>query len=437
MIFKKFNIQLSIRVLMLVLNCIAIAYSSVVLSLIILPVGLLIIGIVQVMELNHFLNITNRSLIKFLKDIKYQDLSAGYGLKKYGKTFEELENTYASVLHKMKDISHEKEAYLELLNSIVEQIDVGLIVVDEKDDVKLMNSIASSFLNVPNYKKWERFRERIPQFSQFVENLENNQSAILTIKQENEKLSLSITRTQLIQLEIKLTIITIVSIGSHLGKKEVEAYNNLISVLTHEIMNTISPIVSLSKIVEEKLQNEKDEDVKQSIQVIGDRSEGLLNFVRNYRKISKIPEPELSSVGIQSLFEKVKTLMEQNIGADDSIIINCIPKNIEISLDKLLIEQSLINLVKNSVEAKKKGQALEIQLLAYQKGTKRFIEVKDNGEGIPPEVQKDVLIPFYTSKEEGTGIGLSIVNQIMMNHNGSLHFTSNTEGSSFVLTFRG
>lgn len=437
MIFKRFEIQLITRFVFLLLNFIGIAWAIVVLKLIIVPFGLSIIAFIQVFELLRFIRITNNSLIKFLQDVKYSDVSSGYGLKKYGGSFQELEKTFKSILHNMKDNSHEKEAYLELLNSIVEQIDVGLIVVDDNDNVQLMNSVASTFLNSPNYKKWERFRERIPKFSGFVESLENNQSAIIKMLSENEELSLSVTRTQMIQLNTKLTIITLVSIGNHLGQKEVESYNNLISVLTHEIMNTISPIVSLSKVVEEKLANIDDDDVKQSIQVIGDRSEGLLNFVRNYRKISKIPEPVLEYVRMNDLLSDVKHLMDQSISSDGEINISCSPENIEILLDKPLIEQCLINLIKNSIEAKKLTENIMINVSAYQKGGKRYIEITDNGVGIPPEVQKNVLIPFYTSKEEGTGIGLSIVNQIMMNHNGSLHFNSNDEESMFVLTFRG
>lgn len=433
--YKSFNIKLIIRLILLLVNFIILSYSLFRQDFIILPLSLIIVAIFQIIELIHQLNTTNRTLSKFLQDVNYQDVSAGYGMQKLGGSFKELEDTYRQVLYKMKEISHEKESSLELLNSIVEQIDVGLIVVDEKQEVKLMNSIAQTLLNSPNYKQWDRFRERLPVFTDFVEQLNQNKSSILIQTLDNQNLSLSITKTQLIQLNKKLDIITIVSIGSHLGKKEVESYNKLISVLTHEIMNTISPIASLSKIVEEKLSYIEDEDINQSIKIIANRSEGLLDFVKNYRKISKIPEPKLSFVHVDTMLNNVKLLMSQNINNKDIIEVSCVPKSIEILMDKTLIEQSLINLVKNSIEAKKDNIDLKIQLMASQKNGQSKIEIIDNGKGIPTEIKQDVLVPFYTSKEEGTGIGLSIVNQIMIKHNGNLDFNSSENKTVFTLNF--
>lgn len=435
MTFKGFHLKLYFRLFLLLLNFISIAFFLVDRTYYVLPVGLFAVAVIQAVELTYFVKVTNRSLAKFLQDVNFQDVSAGYGLKKYGGSFKALEDTYKVVLEKMKDISHEKESYLELLNSIVEQIDVGLLVVDEKNDVRLMNSIASSFLGAPNYRKWERFRERLPQFTDFVEQLEVNESAVLKMNFENEELSLSITRTQIVQLHRQLDIVTLVSIGSHLGQKEVESYNRLISVLTHEIMNTVSPIVSLSKVVEQKLADHTDEDVRQSIQIIGDRSEGLLNFVRNYRKISKIPHPNLEYHTVSTLLSNVQKLMESSIKPTDSIEVNCSPESLEILIDKNLIEQCLINLVKNAIEARSHDRPLIIEMKAFQKAGKKYVEVIDNGAGIPPEIQSNILVPFFTSKAEGTGIGLSIVNQIMMKHSGSLHFTSSPGKTSFSLIF--
>ena len=434
MIYKKFNLLLIFRFVLILSNFISIGITYN-LGYITLPMALVTIAIIQVIEITFFINATNRSLIKFLQDVNFQDLSAGYSIHKYGGSFAELELTYKRILNKMKTISHEKEAYLELLNSIVDQIDIGLIVIEKNGNVRLMNSVASSFLGVANFKKWERFKERIPDFTDFIDSLDTGETSIFKLNTLENQLSLSITKTQLIQLKVELNIITIVSIGGHLGKKEVESYDRLISVLTHEIMNTITPIVSLSKIVEEKLENTTDLDLKESSKIISERSEGLLRFVKSYRKISKIPEPELEYYQIKPILNSIANLMYQNLNDDEIIEIKCTPETLEIQFDKTLLEQCLINLIKNSIEAKSDKRTLRIKLIVSQRAGKKVIDIIDNGNGVPEEINKQILIPFYTSKEEGSGIGLSMVNQIMIKHKGHLQFDSNFEGSIFTLIF--
>ena len=433
MIYKSYNFKLLSRFFLILANFLFVSYSVFELNYILIPIFLFLISIIQIIELANFIHTSNKSLVKFLNDINYQDLSAGYGLKKYGGNFKLLEETYKQVLQKMKEISHEKEASLEILNTIVEQIEVGLMVI-KNGEVTIMNQIAQTLLNAPNYKTWNRFEERIPEFTTFIVQNNFNESKIYNVNGDGNKRSISINRTVIQQKNTLIEIITLVNIENHLSKNEVESYNKLISVLTHEIMNTISPIVSLSKTLEDKLST-SEEDLSSSAKIISERSEGLLNFVKNYRKISKIPEPHFDFIVAHDLLNDVKKLMEQNLSQGDEIIVNCIPKQFEINLDRNLIFQSLINLVKNSIEAKKEGRNLSIQLNASQKNGIPFIEVSDNGVGISKEIVNDVLVPFFTSKDEGTGIGLSIVNQIMIKHEGRLNFNSEDEKTTFSLIF--
>jgi len=219
---------------------------------------------------------------------------------------------------------------------------------------------------------------------------------------------------------------------------ENEAWQKLVRVLTHEIMNSIAPIISLSETITERAeQNKMNEDdyqtMLQSIQSIHRRSKGLLDFVENYRKLTRIPAPVIRPVPVSEIFNQIELLFTEN---KSSIHFSLASSNLHIHADRTLIEQVLINLIKNAVEACTDTPDGQVLVKAFRKENTVAITISDNGCGIVPEAIDKIFVPFYTTKPGGSGIGLSLCRQIINRHGGTISVASEEErGTTFSISF--
>lgn len=226
--------------------------------------------------------------------------------------------------------------------------------------------------------------------------------------------------------------------NSVVAEAEAEAWQKLIRVLTHEIMNSMAPVISLSETVTDRASmngmNEKDYEIMlQAMRTIHRRSKGLLDFVENYRKLTRIPAPTCRDFYVSSLFHDIRLLFPSE---SDSITYTIDPSDLSLYADQILIEQVLINLLKNAVEACKETAVPHIQVEALRQTSLTLITVSDNGNGIVAEAMDKIFVPFFTTKPKGSGIGLSLCRQIMNRHGGSIAVISEAEiGSSFILRF--
>ena len=246
-------------------------------------------------------------------------------------------------------------------------------------------------------------------------------------------------------------LISLQNIRTELEEKEMEAWQKLVRVLTHEIMNSVTPISSLATTVEGELvshldnnigectMNKEDlEDIHLAVQTIQRRSEGLIRFVNDFRSLTHTPEPKFQMVSVNEMFDQLKILLKHEFEENKiHFTIFVEPTNLTISIDPELIQQVLINLIKNAVQALNEQEDRQIELRAFQdeKNNTLFI-LKDNGPGIDEEAQTKIFIPFFTTKKTGSGIGLSLSRQIMRQHNGSISVRSKTNlGTEFILRF--
>jgi signal transduction histidine kinase len=266
---------------------------------------------------------------------------------------------------------------------------------------------------------------------------------------KGETLQLAIHATEYQLGQQHYTLVSLQNIGSELEEKEMEAWQNLIRVLTHEIMNSITPISSLAATVNEMLNaatrnNEGEispeamDDIRQAVGTIEKRSQGLLHFVDAYRNLTHIPRPTFRVCLVKELFSRVHTLMQaQTAEAQIAMTTSVEPENLEVSVDPDLIEQVLINLVRNAIQsmACQAVKTLDLSARADETGHV-WIEVLDNGPGIPRDIQERIFIPFFTTREDGSGIGLSLSRQIMRMHGGTiLCRSSEGSGTAFALRF--
>ena len=436
--FNNFKVNLVVRISLLIFIIVLLVntfYSnSYVLTQILLFVAL---GF-EIQLLIKFLDKTNQELSGFLNSIKYDDFSHTYTTKKTGTSQDQLYEEFNNVIKKFRQIRAEKEAQHQYLRTIVHHVAIGIITFDKSGEVQIINAAAKNLLNVDILKNINQLRDLNENLVASLFDLQTGGRDLIKIEKDGEEVQLSIYAIQLVQ-------------------KEMDAWQNLIRVLTHEIMNSVTPISSLAATVETELEaqlkggleisnisNEDVQDFYMAVKTIHNRSESLIKFVGDFRNLTRIPIPNLEKVEVRILIEHIINLMKYEMAKEHiSLETNIQPEGLNICADKEQIEQVLINIVKNAIHAlgtedeKSEGKILKINAFISDDG-RTHISVKDNGSGIEEEALHKIFIPFFTTKKSGSGIGLSLSKQIMRKHNGviSVHSEIN-KGTEFVLKFKG
>jgi two-component system, NtrC family, nitrogen regulation sensor histidine kinase NtrY len=294
---------------------------------------------------------------------------------------------------------------------------------------------ANKILGIYKLSHISAIKDQQPEIYHIMSSLPSGESKLLKVA--NQELSLSVK--EIILRDRKIRLIALHNIRSELQTRELEAWQNLTKVLRHEIMNTVTPIVSLSETmrdiidtdlssVTEKQHEEGVKDLKMAITTVINRSKGIMNFVNAYREFTNIPLPNVSEIQISSIFEELKLLYEQEY------IAFLIDQNFKIVADSDQIGQVLINLIKNAIEATQHLQSPEITIRASINQQSKLIEITDNGSGIPDDSKEKIFVPFYTTKLTGTGIGLSLSRQIILMHGGRLEYEDlKPNGSKFYI----
>ena len=407
-------------------------------------------------SLFRYVSDTNRRLARFFESVRYSDFAIRFSsAKDKGDSFAEVNRQFNEVLEAFRQTRAEKEANLLFLNTIVQHLSAGILVFDAQLGILVSNSAAFQLLGVYRLHHLHDLPERHKALTQFVQNL-TTKGKMLYQPETNRQLAVQGVSVSLQGRAVRL--LTLQNIHPELQRKEVDAWRNLTRVLRHEIMNSVTPIVSLVETAQEIVRydlekNAATADLTEALEVVAVRSRGLVNFVEAYRSFSAIPQPRLEDISAKTLLERVVQLAVSE-SKDLNITIESFvqPENLRLQADPGQLEMVLLNLIKNAREAFT-GTLLEDAgtLTTYHSplNTKRitlrvgadakgrpFIEVEDNGPGIPAELLEEIFIPFFTTKPTGTGVGLSISKQILQLHGGDVRVsTSKGGGARFVLEF--
>jgi two-component system nitrogen regulation sensor histidine kinase NtrY len=451
MVYKSFRINAVVRSLVLGGTLFLLFYLLSQTNLYATATVVALIVVYQIYSLVHHVERTNFELSRFLRSVRYADFSQTFSSAGRGQSFDELNAAFTEVVEEFQKARAEKEEHFQYLQTAIQHIGVGLIAFTSDGQVTLVNTAAKRLLNVDQLVN---IRSLEPVSRSLVDSLfsmKSGNKVLVKAEIHKEPLQLVVSATELKLRGEHQTLISIQNIRSELDEKEVEAWQQLIRVLTHEIMNSITPISSLASTVNEMLTldaptegaqrtltPEVIQDVQGAIKTIEKRSQGLLHFVDAYRSLTRIPPPKFQIVSIAELFGRVEQLMRQRL-ADDRITLKVTtePESLELTADPALIEQVLINLVLNAAEALQGRSDATISLSAYIAERGRItLEVTDNGPGIPKDVQDRIFIPFFTTKPNGSGIGLSLSRQIMRLHGGVILLDSSPGNpTTFALRF--
>ncbi len=402
----------------------------------------------QVIEFYRFQRKAHTELDQFVESVHYRDFSRYFDVKHAPVDLQPLRQGFNEINSTFKDISKERETQYQYLQKILELIDTGIIMYAEDDgEVVWLNEALKKMIHLPYLKTVHSLTKRDPELYRQIVALKPGETKIGTAHLERAAFKILLSATAFQTDGRKFKLVAFQNVNEALDETESKAWQKLLSVMTHEIMNSIAPISSLAETLKKRLKqsmhalsNESGgvDDLELGIDTIKRRSEGLLKFAETYRNLNKITSPNVKQVLVRDLFENLHHLMQPTL-EQKNIDMEIILKDPALILvaDTNLVEQVLINLVVNAIEAVKDKEEPRIVLSGYIASTRKtIIKVSDNGSGMSEEVLDKIFIPFFSTKKSGSGIGLSLCKQIMMLHHGSISVQSvEGEGTAFVLTF--
>ena len=414
-----------------------------------LSVILSIVFIGQTYGLIHYVNQTNRKIAYFFDAIKNEDFTLRFPEKLSVKSIEELNQSLNMLNGMIQDIHVKKQAQEQYYQEILRQADIGIFTVNDKGHILYANPTVQDLLNYRPLNHVKQLKQIDPNLYNLFETLEPFESTLYSLGNERGKKELTLKCTPIAIEGKQLLLVIVHDIQKELDDKETDSWVKLIRVLTHEIMNTITPITSISESIlkyfkkgnvlstPEEFGELQIKNSAKGLEVIKEQGNDLMSFVQSYRTFLSVPEPDRELIPASKILERVRLLLQEYTnGHNITLEVSSEPENLELYIDEKQITQILLNLGKNAQQALEGQDEGSIIIKAEEDAQgKKYITVTDNGPGVSAELLDEIFVPFFTTKNTGTGIGLSLSKQIMRMHGGSIRVISN-EKTTFTLTFQ-
>lgn len=447
MIFRRFWWKIGWRVGLILGLSFLLSYTLQQTGYIIVPIVLALLLLLVSGSLIYFIHRIKRDISSMLLSIKQGDFTKTFKtIQKDDQLYEALQ----ALMEEFQKLNIQKESHYHYLQTVVDHVPIPLLSYHEQEDIELLNPAFKNLFNIPYLNNLEGLTRIDAALPQSIRELKPGEKILTKLVYKGELISLSIQATEFRMQDDQYKVVSFQNIKNELDEQEVESWQKLIRVLTHEISNSVMPISSLSKlsleITSDDEGNKRDpnelepddlEDLHTSLKTIEGRSRGLMSFVQSYRSLTHVPKPDFQPMKIQGLFANIQELKGRELKEQGIQLSVSDPGNVTITADQTLLEQVLINLINNARDAFTPDiDNPAIELGASQKDNKTLIELKDNGPGMDQETMQNIFVPFFTTKKNGSGIGLSLSRQIMRAHKGRIVVRSAPgEGAAFVLEF--
>lgn len=435
MIFKSYTLALLWRIILLTGGLALLVYG--------VPKGQVyallgggLLAAYAFLSLYRFLSRRFRAINDFFEAVKYRDFSRWFSENHGTRDIRELHRGFNLINQTFKDINNERQVQFLYLQRILEMVEVGILAFNtETGEVLWVNGQLLRILDLPSFRNIHFMEKRLPEaFEELFETYHASPVTVgLRLRRETVRVLISDTVFQVGQDAFKLMVVQ--NIEDTLNRSESEAWKKLLSVMTHEIMNSIAPISSLSETLQAHLKDAMEEpdrhpvnleDLSAGIRSISKRSEGLMKFAKTYRSLNKVTQLNRTNIRSAELFANIQVLMQPSLeNRKIGMLFSSPVPDLELEIDTYLIEQVLINLILNAMDACDGIEAGKVQISAQRSESgKPTIRVQDNGSGIPEEIRETIFIPFFSTKKKGSGIGLSLCKQIMTLHGGQIQVRS-------------
>lgn len=382
----------------------------------------------QTWALTRFTERVPRDLLRFLESIRYDDLSLAFRDRGRGPMFEAIAQGFAEVTEAFRQLRGEREEQAQYLQTVVRHVAVALVAFRAGGEVALFNPAAKRLLGLPRLRHVDGLRSLSPHLAEMLPRLRAGERALVRVERADRTLDLAVHATHFSLHGEPHTLVSLQDIRQELEEREMEAWQQLTRVLTHEIVNSVAPIASLAATANQLLHSDGSAapqplgDAREALQTIERRSQALIHFVESYKSLTRIPKPTFGLFPVAGLFASVRTLLRASAAEQGvTIEVDLQPESLELAADEELIEQVLINLLLNAMQALEGRPDGRIVLRGrIEESGRPVIEVIDNGPGIEPEARERIFVPFFTTKRTGSGIGLSLSRQILRLHGGTL-----------------
>ncbi len=437
--YRNFRLNITVRIILLSILAFSLAFVTANQEMLFVPFAISLAFIYGVINLVLYIEKTNRDLTHFLLSLREGAFTESYTSANRGKHYEELSDALNEVVKDFAKLNTQKELHYQYLQVLNEKINVAILSFDKAGALLMMNPAAKHLLKLPTFSKLDHFKLIDHELFEAASKQKPEERSIVKIVAGDELAQLSVQIKEIILQDKEVRIVLLQNLTNELESKEIEAWHQLMRVLTHEIMNSVTPITSLSSAAEsilsestgirkskEQVTDDNIEDVFNSVSTIRSRGKGLLNFVKAYREYAKPSEATFERTDISAVVRRILALLRHDLEKNNIELIERIPANrLEANADTSLIEQVLINLLKNAIEAVDHSGNGKITVdVKRLSGDKVQISVMDNGPGIDEDTLSKIFVPFFTTKQTGTGIGLSLCKQIMKLHQGTIKASS-------------
>jgi nitrogen fixation/metabolism regulation signal transduction histidine kinase len=448
--FKQFSLLIAVRTILIMLNLLALTYLLFIPGYHAATLALVLLLIWQCFSIVKFIARTNAELVRFLEAARHADYSQRFDLSELGSGFGELGETFSDILQRFQLNRQQQEEKLRHLKAVVEHVPVPLISIKQEGQITLWNNASRRLFGSGRIVRIEDFEQFGDDFAHHLISMKAGEKRLVAFQADDMTHQLSVSATDVIVAAEQEKLISLQDIQNELDASQMQAWQDLVKVLTHEIMNSITPVASLAKTAvdlvadtkqqagdQPELQTQLD-DIASAVTTVARRSEGLTKFVGSYRKLTSLPPPNKTSLQIIEVFKQVMDIAKQDTQSTQvNFTYHVEPSTLRMDADRTMLEQILINLLKNAQQA---TQNLAHPVITLNAELNRrghvVIDIADNGHGIDDETQTKIFIPFFTTKKQGSGVGLALTRQVMNAHGGTVKVTTSKAGGAlFSLVF--
>ena len=429
---KHFRALTIVQVLLLVMMIVVLAWSVLSTDYFAVPLVIAAVVLLQVVGLLHYVESHVSTLEEFFAAVNYEDFTRRFVEDDVDV---ELKEAFNRILAQFQDARAERDIQAGYLETVVKHIPVPFIAARADGSLSLVNNPARRLTGLPALRHLDQLAELDPQLPTLMQAIEPGSQQLLQTRLRDVPAELRVSVSEIRMSGATERLYSIENLSGELTARESSAWRNLIRVLTHEIMNTLTPVTSLAQTTVTMLhETEATDDIREAVTTIARRSEGLMNFVSRYRELLKVPQPEPETVRVLDALNSVTALMANELGGV-RLDIDVVPASLEVYADRQLLDQVLINLVRNAADATRDIDSPEMRLSAKLDFGRVIIRITDNGPGIPEEIVDQIFVPFFTTRRTGSGIGLSLSRQIMTAHCGEIVVESGAGGTTASLLF--
>ena len=409
--------------------------------------AVLLVGLVG--ELWWYVSRTNREVTRFLDAARHADYSQRFDFENVGAGFEELANTFSEILEKISAVRSNQEMELRRLRALIDHTPIPLLTIHGDDTITLQNNSARRMFGSAQVARLKDLRQFGVSFYTAVDEAVPGNRELVSFSVDGVEYKLTLATSENIVAGEAIRLVSLQDIQSELDMTQADAWQDLVRVLTHEIMNSITPVRSLATTAAEVVEDiaaktESDspirddiDDLRDALSTLQKRSNNLMEFVNSYRQLTRLAPPEKKRMPIRQLFESVATIAAAEWPDSRQILTYDVdPEGLDVYADQVLLEPVLLNLLRNAWQATSNTDDAKIEMRGrFNSRGNVVIDVSDNGPGIPDDLTRKIFVPFFTTKEQGSGVGLALARQVMTAHGGYIRLAQDGTGARFTLTF--